>query len=98
MSLGVAANVEALRRFGFGIRLNSGNDEKKRVWFMDQYKHPQEIKHTIDEVLNWFDQTGFEFVNGLPKVTPLGRFSEFESLFAGAKRRYHPSPWQYSKS
>jgi len=31
MSLGVGANVEALRRFGFGICLNSGNDEKKRV-------------------------------------------------------------------
>jgi SAM-dependent methyltransferase len=57
------------------------DDEKKRVWFMDQYKHPQEIKHTTDEVLGWFDQTGFEFVNGLPKVTPLGRFSEFELLF-----------------
>lgn len=31
MALEVAANVEALRRFGFGIRLTSGNDEKKRV-------------------------------------------------------------------
>src|SRR6185503_15652981 len=61
--------------------LTSLKADKQRAWFADQYKHPQEIKHTIDEVLGWFDQTGFEFVNALPKPTPLARFSEFESLF-----------------
>ncbi len=74
------------------------DDEKKRIWFMDQYKHPQEIKHTIDEVLEWFNQTGFEFVNGLPKVTPMSRFSEFESLFdknpRGSRLDHLLAQWQ----
>jgi SAM-dependent methyltransferase len=62
--------------------LSQLREDKRRAWFADQYKHPQEIKHTVDEVLGWFDQTGFEFVNGLPKVSPFARFSEFDALFA----------------
>lgn len=58
------------------------DEHKKRIWFNDQYKHPQELKHTLDEVLGWFDQTGFEFVNAIPKPTPFAQFSEFDSLFA----------------
>ncbi len=54
---------------------------KKRTWFNDQYLHPHEVSHTIDEVLGWFDQTGFEYVNAIPKPSPFMKFSEFESLF-----------------
>jgi carbamoyltransferase len=56
-------------------------DIKKRVWFNDQYLHPHEMSHTLDEVLGWLDQTGFEFVNAIPKPSPFVKFSEFESLF-----------------
>jgi SAM-dependent methyltransferase len=54
---------------------------KKLTWFMDQYKNPHESKHTIGEVLRWFDQTGFEFVNGVPKLEAFEMFSENEKLF-----------------
>lgn len=59
---------------------------KKHAWFMDQYKHPHELKHTIDEVLNWFDLTGFEFFNGIPKIMPDESFSENEQLFKKNRR------------
>jgi hypothetical protein len=36
----------------------------------DQYRHPHESKHTIDEVLGWFQQAKLEFVRGVPSVTP----------------------------
>lgn len=48
---------------------------------MDQYKNPHESSHTIDEVLEWFNKTGFKFVNGLPKLRLLDSFSSKEQLF-----------------
>ena len=43
---------------------------KRKAWFADQYRHPHESKHTIGEVLRWFDEQGLEFVRGVPSVTP----------------------------
>lgn len=56
-------------------------DLRKFTWFMDQYKNPHESKHTIGEVLKWFDQTGFDFVNSIPKSKALEVFSEDERIF-----------------
>ena len=64
-------------------RLRSKNvgDLKKLTWFMDQYKNPHESKHTIGEVLKWFDQTGFDFINSIPKSKAFKAFSRQEKLF-----------------
>ena len=35
---------------------------------MDQYKHPHETRHSIDEVLGWFDAAGFEFTQCIPTI------------------------------
>ncbi|NIO58934.1 MAG: methyltransferase domain-containing protein, partial [Acidobacteria bacterium] len=43
---------------------------KRDAWFADQYRHPHESKHTFGEVLRWFDETGLEFVRGIPALTP----------------------------
>ena len=64
------------------LRDKSVGDTRKYTWFQDQYKHPHESKHTIGEVTKWFEQTGFEFVNGIPKVTPFNSFDPDEPLFA----------------
>jgi SAM-dependent methyltransferase len=63
-----------LREGGFG-------DAKRRAWFMDQYKHPHESKHTIGEVLGWLRETGFRFVTSVPRSKPFQPFSEGDSLF-----------------
>ena len=57
------------------------SDLKKHTWFLDQYKNPHESKHTMGEVLTWFDQTGFEFVQSVPKLKAFEEFSENEALF-----------------
>ncbi len=49
------------------LRKGGYSEMKKRTWFMDQYKHPHESQHTMDEVLGWFDSCGIEFVNSLPQ-------------------------------
>ncbi len=53
--------------------------EKRRAWINDQYRHPQERKHTLSEVLGWFKDTGFTFVSSIPKIG--GHFTENEKLF-----------------
>jgi SAM-dependent methyltransferase len=61
------------------------NETRKRAWFMDQYKHPVESKHSYDEILGWFDQVGFEFLSSIPK-TDSAPFQQDERLFSPHER------------
>ncbi len=45
-----------------------GEAARREAWFMDQYKHPHETRHSIDEVLGWFDAAGFEFTQCIPTI------------------------------
>ena len=46
---------------------NLKNDkEEQKAWIRDQYIHPVESLHTIDEVLEWFNNNDIEFVNSIP--------------------------------
>ena len=40
---------------------------KHEAWFKDQYCHPHETCHTLDQVLGWMREDGLEFVNSIPK-------------------------------
>ncbi len=62
------------------------SDLRKHTWFMDQYRNPHESKHTIHETMGWFDKTGVEFINSLPKPTPWEKFTERDQLFEKAIR------------
>ncbi|MBM3516962.1 MAG: methyltransferase domain-containing protein, partial [Alphaproteobacteria bacterium] len=52
---------------------------KRRAWIQDQYRHPQETKHTMSETLEWFAAAGFSFVSSIPGITK--RLSASERLF-----------------
>ena len=39
----------------------------------DQYENPIEFKHTIDEVLNWFDKNNIKYINSIPSCIFLMR-------------------------
>jgi SAM-dependent methyltransferase len=41
---------------------------RREAWFMDQYKHPHETRHSIDEVLAWFDDAGCDFMSCVPTI------------------------------
>jgi SAM-dependent methyltransferase len=63
----------AFERFGASLhfldrRLTSGrmNEGRWQAWYRDQYAHPHESKHSIDEVLGWFDESGVEFLRSIP--------------------------------
>ena len=68
------------------LRRGDVSDARKQIWFMDQYQHPHESKHTIGQVLRWFDGAGIEFVNSVPKASVSESFSEDEELFAANAR------------
>ena len=42
------------------------NENEKNAWLRDQYIHPIESLHTIDEVLKWFKENNIEFVSSIP--------------------------------
>lgn len=55
--------------------------QKRRSWFMDQYKNPHESKHTVGEVVGWLTKVGFDFVHAIPKTEPFTQMTEDEQLF-----------------
>lgn len=75
------ASGDRLRFLDAHVRNKNYTEARKRAWFMDQYKHPHESKHSYEEVLRtWFDANGFEFLSGIPKPD-LGAFTPQEQLF-----------------
>ncbi len=54
---------------------------KRAAWFQDQYCHPHESCHTLDEVFGWLDENGLDFVNAIPKPAGGAPMSERERLF-----------------
>jgi carbamoyltransferase len=56
------------------------------AWYRDQYEHPHETCHTIDEVLSWMDEDGMEFINSVPKPDGSEALGAGESLFEARPR------------
>jgi len=54
---------------------------KRAAWFQDQYCHPHESCHTLDEVFGWLDENGLDFVNAIPKPAGGAPMTERERLF-----------------
>lgn len=71
------------RLLGLDRHLRNPNlgEEKRRVWFKDQYEHPHESRHTMDEVLQWFKKANVQFVNALPAPVLFQPFSPDSRLF-----------------
>jgi SAM-dependent methyltransferase len=49
-------------------------------------RRPRRARHTIDEVLRWMDEDGFEFVNSIPKPALGPALGERERLFSPRPR------------
>ena len=81
----------AFERFGHRLylldrRLTSAqmNEGRWQAWFRDQYRHPHETRHSIDEVLGWFDAGGVDFLSSIPAADG--------SPFTHASRLFEPHP------
>jgi carbamoyltransferase len=54
---------------------------KREAWLRDQYLHPHETSHTLDEVLGWVEENDLEFVNSIPKPELVPALLPSERLF-----------------
>lgn len=63
------------------LRTRNLSSLRKRIWYMDQYEHPHESKHTLGELQDWFERENFDFVSGIPKPKAFETFSENEEIF-----------------
>ena len=56
------------------------SNEEREAWIQDQYFHPIESLHTLDEVLSWFKKNNIDFINSIPSCD--FEFSQdYEDLF-----------------
>jgi SAM-dependent methyltransferase len=58
-----------------------GEAARREAWFMDQYRHPHETRHSFDELLRWFDRMDFDFVSSVPTIGDV-EFDEDLRLFS----------------
>ena len=63
----------------FGRKTGAG---QRDAWYQDQYCHPHETCHSLDQVMGWMGEAGLEFVNSIPKPTPRPSLAPDELLFA----------------
>lgn len=72
---------EKFKSIDFYMRQKSLGEEKKRIWFMDQYKNPHEDKFKVDDVISWFRQNNIEYINSIPKIRLGEHFTTKDDLF-----------------
>lgn len=47
-------------------KIPEDSQDKIDAWIKDQYEHPVERSHSFDEVLNWFNDFGIQYINSYP--------------------------------
>ena len=56
-------------------------ESKRKAWYLDQYKHPHESTHTINEVIKWFNNNGINFINSIPRIGVFDNYNDKLDLF-----------------
>jgi SAM-dependent methyltransferase len=63
---------------------------RREAWVRDQYRHPEEHRHTIAEVRNWFRDNGVEYIRTYPSAL-IG--DDPEDLFAAEDDDWRFEAW-----
>jgi hypothetical protein len=64
------------------VRHRIRDERKAAIWVKDQYYNPHETWHSIDEVLNWFEENKVAYLNCVPSI--LGSGSSWNGGLFGA--------------
>lgn len=88
----VIARLSGYRWIPFDPVLRDRRSEPARrdAWIRDQYRHPEEHRHTAAEVRGWFAQSGVEFLRTYPSLLMGG---ETDNLFAPDKDYWPVEAW-----
>ncbi|MDP7667180.1 MAG: hypothetical protein QF738_03855, partial [Rhodospirillales bacterium] len=55
-------------KLDYVVRTRIHDARKAEIWIRDQYHNPHETWHSIDEVLDWFDESGIDYLNCVPPI------------------------------
>jgi SAM-dependent methyltransferase len=66
------------------LRERRNEPERCQAWLRDQYRHPEEHRHTVGEVQRWFAESGIDYVRTYPDVNDAGQSAEGRGLFEPA--------------
>ncbi len=72
------------------LRDRRSEPARRAAWLRDQYRHPEEHRHTLAEVQRWFAENGVEYVRAYPSAL-LGPDSD--ELFAPASDNWRLEGW-----
>ena len=64
---------------------------RREAWLRDQYRHPEEHRHTVGEVLRWFREEDVQFVRAYPSAQL--RDEAPDDLFAPQPDAWPPERW-----
>ena len=72
------------------LRSRENEPARREAWLRDQYRHPEEHRHTLGEVQNWFAENDVEFVRAYPSALV---DDETTDLFEYAADNWMPERW-----
>jgi SAM-dependent methyltransferase len=81
------------RKVDYVMRRLARSDQKLRAWYLDQYAHPHETRHTVDQVLRWFAEEGIDFTSAAPPLRLGEPFDFARPLFAPSARGSRLEHW-----
>lgn len=59
------------------------SEDEEDAWIRDQYQHPIESLHTIDEICDWFEKNNIDFISSIPSCD----FEyDYENIFLKKKK------------
>jgi SAM-dependent methyltransferase len=88
----LAARLSGYRVIPFDPVLRDRADEPQRreAWVRDQYRHPEEHRHTVAEVQRWFRENGVDYLRTYPSAV---LDDEPDDLFAPAPDNWRVEGW-----
>ncbi len=72
--------LKLLEIFDPTLRKLKLSQNEKKAWINDQYFHPIESLHTLDEVLLWFKDNNIEYINSIPSCD-FEYIKDYKNLF-----------------
>jgi SAM-dependent methyltransferase len=88
----LVARLSGYRFIPFDPVLRDRDNEPARrdAWLRDQYRHPEEHRHTLAEVQGWFAEDGIHYVRAYPSAM---LSQETEELFADTTDNWRLEGW-----
>lgn len=72
------------------LRDRQAEPERRTAWLRDQYRHPEEHRHTLGEVARWFESAEVAFIRAYPSAL-IGE--EPGDLLSPAQDLWAPEAW-----